>query len=183
MEFTTAEYGDLRTTVGPNDLFNYIYAVLHSPDYRQRYADFLKSDFARVPLTTNLDLFTELTALGQRMKTLHLMESAADSMPSYPQTGTNQVDKVRYLSPKGEELGRVYINKDQYFEGVSPETWDFHIGGTRPADKWLKDRKGRALTFDDIGHYRQICAVLSESRELMAQIDRTIEAHGGWPLQ
>ena len=182
LEFIPDGSGDLHKTVGPKDFFNFIYAVLHSPEYRRRYAGFLRSDFARVPLTTNLDLFKELAILGHQMTSLHLMESTADNMPSYPQQGTHLVEQVRYVPATSDTPGRVYINKTQYFEGVAPETWDFTIGGYRPADKWLKDRKERALSFDDISHYRRICAILSETRQLMAQVDQTIEKHRSWPL-
>ena len=89
---------------------------------------------------------------------------------------------MRYTPPKDEAPGRVYINKDQYFEGVTPETWRSAIGGYRPAEKWLKDRQGRSLAFNDIDHYRRICAILSETRQVMAQIDQAVDDHGGWPL-
>ena len=182
LDFITDDYGDLQNTIGPQDIFHFIYAVLHSPEYRRRYAGFLKSDFARVPLTKNLDLFTALTLLGQRMTSLHLMESSTESGPSYPVLGNNRVDRVQYIPPKDETPGRVYINKDQYFEGITTHTWEFTIGSYRPADKWLKDRKGRTLTFDDVGHYRRIAVTLSETQEIMVQIDQTIDYRGGWPM-
>jgi hypothetical protein len=81
------------------------------------------------------------------------------------------------------ELGRVYINKEQYFEGVSPEVWNFHVGGYQVCHKWLKDRKGRTLTFEYIQHYQRVVAALGETIELMEQIDRAIEEHSGWPIE
>ncbi len=79
--------------------------------------------------------------------------------------------------------GRVWINATQYFEGVAPEVWEFHIGGYQVCEKWLKDRKGRTLTYDDLTHYQQTVAALAETIRLMAAIDETIEDHGGWPLE
>ena len=182
LEFIQDGSGDLEKTIGPEDIFNFIYAVLHSPEYRRRYAGFLKSDFARVPTTSNPDLFADLAGIGQRLTGLHLLESQVDGEPAYPKEGNNQVDEVRYATPKGETPGRVYINKNQYFEGISPEVWNFAVGGYRPAEKWLKERKGRTLMYQDIDTYRRVCAVLAETRGLMSQIDRVIDKHGGWPL-
>ena len=182
LKFIPDDSSDLQKTVGPRDLFHFIYAVLHSPEYRRRYAVFLKSDFARVPLTSNLDLFASLVTLGRRLTSLHLMESSLEGGPSYPASGDNRVDRIQYTPPKDEMPGRVYINKNQYFEGVTLETWNFTIGGYRPADKWLKDRKGRTLAFNDVDHYRQVCRILSETRLLTEQIDQTINEHGDWPL-
>lgn len=172
---------ELETTFGPEDVFHYIYAVLHSPEYRHRYVDFLKSDFPRVPLTSNQVLFAALASLGQRLVALHLMEADANGAPAFPHAGSDRVDKVRYVPP-AEAGGRVWINQDQYFEGVEPETWRFTIGGYQPAQKWLKGRKNRVLSFNDIAHYCRICAVLAETPRIMARIDETINAHGGWPL-
>ena len=182
LEFTPEGSGDLENSFGSEDVFHYIYAVLHSPEYRRRYADFLKSDFPRVPITGNLVLFSGLVGLGRRLTSLHLMESEGNDLPSYPRSGSDRVDGVRYTPPKGDVLGRVFINAAQYFEGVDPETWEFTIGGYRPAEKWLKDRKNRELSYDDIVHYRRICGALAETPRVMARIDAAIESHGGWPL-
>ncbi len=178
--FTLDGTGDLDTTFDPKDVFHYIYAVLHSPEYRRRYADFLKSDFPRVPLPDDRALFADLIRLGARFVSLHLME-AEGAQAMFPDTGSNQVDKVRYAPPTGGLPGRVWINREQYFESVEPEVWAFTIGGYRPAEKWLKDRKGRALSEDDIDHYRKIIAALAETRRLMVKIDEVIGKHGGWP--
>ena len=122
--------GDLAATFGPEDVFHYIYAVLHSPEYRRRYADFLKSDFPRIPLTGDRALFAVLAGLGQPLVALHLMETEGTDLPAFPRTGDNRVDKARYTPPSSTaEPGRVWINRDQYFEGVEPETWEFAIGG------------------------------------------------------
>ena len=89
---------------------------------------------------------------------------------------------MRYRPPVNGSSGRVYINRDQHFEGVTPETWELTIGGYRPAEKWLKDRRRRTLSFDDIAHYRRICAILAETPRVMARVDEAIVAHGGWPV-
>lgn len=184
MDFVSDGRGDLTATFGPEDAFHYIYSVLHSPEYRHRYADFLKSDFPRIPLTGKRDLFASLVKLGQRAAALHLMEAEGANPPAFPHTGGNRVDKLRYAPPSShEEPGRVWINRDQCFEGVATATWEFTIGGYRPAEKWLKDRKNRVLSYNDITHYRRICAALAETRQIMQRIDQEIDSHGGWPLQ
>ena len=181
LEFISNGSGNLEESFGPDDVFNYIYAVLHSPQYRRRYADFLKSDFPRVPITSNRSLFANLVSLGKRLASLHLMELKGDDAPVFPRVGDNTVGRVRYAPPSNEVPGRVFISRDQYFEGVEPEIWDFTIGGYRPAERWLKDRNGRVLSDDDIDHYRQMLAALADTRRLMDEIDELIEGHGGWP--
>ena len=174
---------DLETVFRPQDIFRYIYAVLHSPEYRRRYGPFLKSDFPRIPITGDRALFAELTRLGRKLIALHLMESEGSDLPAFPVAGSNRVGKVRYAGPTATAAGRVWIGEGQYFEGVAPETWAFSVGGYRPAEKWLKDRKHRTLTFDDITHWRRLAAALAETRRQMAAIDEAIEAGGGWPLR
>ena len=182
LEFIPDGTGDLETTFGPEVVFYYVYAILHSPEYRRRYADFLKSDFPRIPLTSDRVLFTKLVVLGKQIAALHLMETEGEGTPAFPVVGSNRMEKVRYAPPNDDLPGRVWINRDQYFEGVAPATWTFAIGGYRPAEKWLKDRKGRVLSFNEITHYRTLCAALAETPGIMARIDETIAAHGGWPL-
>ena len=104
-----------------------------------------------------------------------------DARTTFPVSGSNKVDKVRCAPPTGRLPGRVWINSDQYFDGVDPDTFAFTIGGYRPAEKWLKDRKRRTLSENDIAHYRKIIAALAETKGLMAEIDDIIERHGGWP--
>ena len=182
LDFVSDGAGDLADALGPDDIFHYIYAVLHSPEYRRRYADFLKSDFPRIPLTSDRTLFAALVGLGRTLTALHLMEVEGEDAPAFPVAGDNRVEKTRYAPPNDSLPGRVWINGDQYFDGVTPETWAFPIGGYRPAEKWLKDRKGRVLSFDDIDWYRRVCAVLAETPRIMARIDEAIAAEGGWPL-
>ncbi|MBU2226630.1 MAG: DNA methyltransferase, partial [Proteobacteria bacterium] len=183
MTFISDGRGDRVKTFGPEDVFDYIYAVFHSPAYRGRYAEFLKIDFPRLPLTSNIELFRSLCEIGGQLVALHLMETPIRFMTSYPIAGNNTVEAVRYSAPgEGSEVGRVWINKAQCFEGVPPEVWAFHVGGYQVCQKWLKDRKGRLLTYDDITHYQRIVAVLAETIRLMAAVDEAIAARGGWPI-
>lgn len=188
MTFIPNGHGDRQTTFGPEDVFDYLYAVFHSPAYRSRYAEFLKSDFPRLPLTSQPDLFRALCALGRELVGLHLMEKKEPATVTYPAAlpkldpAKDTVEGVRYAEPTGNDQGRVYINKAQYFDGVRPEVWAFQVGGYQVCQKWLKDRKGRMLTFDDIKHYQGVVAALGETIRLMAAIDEAIDDHGGWPL-
>ncbi len=191
LAFTPDGVGDLQTTFGPEDVFHYMYAVFHSPTYRSRYAEFLKMDFPRLPVTNDVALFRALAALGQELVALHLMDSPAlgQLVTNYPVVGNNLVDKgyPRYLAPGEPEpgagtplaQGRVYINKEQYVAGVSPDVWEFHIGGYQVCDKWLKDRRGRTLSYDDRTQYQKIVVALKETVRLMAAIDAAIPE---WPL-
>jgi predicted helicase len=182
MKFIPDGKGDRKKTFGPEDIFNYMYAVFHSPMYRSRYAEFLKIDFPRLPLTSNPDLFRQLCALGDELVALHLMEKHGKKITSYPAAGDSAVEIVRYTEPQGDAKGRAWINATQYFEGVPKYVWEFHVGGYQVCAKWLKDRKGRKLTYDDLTHYQQIVSALAETIKLMEQIDATITASGGWPI-
>ena len=183
LKFIRDGKGNLQQTFGPEDIFDYMYAVFHAPTYRERYAEFLKIDFPRLPLTSNVELFRELCTLGARLVGLHLMEAVGKLTTRYPEPGSNVVMKVEFLeSRETPGRGRVCINKTQYFEDVPVEVWNFHVGGYQVCQKWLKDRKGRALSYDDISHYRKIVAALAETITLMERVDEVIEAHGGWPL-
>jgi predicted helicase len=167
--------------IAPEDIFDYAYAVFHSPTYRTRYAEFLKIDFPRLPLTSNLKLFRALAAKGAELVALHLLESpkVEDFLTDWPVKGDNIVEKVQYT----EKDHRVWINKTQYFGGVPKPVWDFHIGGYQVCHKWLKDRKGRRLTYEDTQHYQKVVVALSETIRLMAEIDEVIGQHGGWPMK
>jgi len=183
MQFIADGKGDLQHTFGPEDIFSYMYAVFHSPMYRTRYAEFLKIDFPRLPLTSNADLFRELCGRGARLVELHLMEKVGNISTRYPGKGNNVVEKIDYTQPaEHPEQCRVWINKTQYFEGVPPEVWEFHVGGYQVCHKWLKDRKGRELSYADIQHYQRIVAALAETITLMEQVDEAIEEGGGWPM-
>jgi len=174
LRFELEGRGDLRETVGPEDIFYYLYAVLYCPTYRKRYEVFLRTDFPRVPITRNITLFCKLVALGQELVELHLMGTSGPNPPRYPVAGNNRVDEVKF------ESGRIYINSEQYFADVSEAVWGYHIGGYQVAQKWLKDRKERLLTFDELDHYRRIIGALDETIRLQAEIDKLIPS---WPLQ
>lgn len=149
-------------------VFDYIYGVLHSPDYRATYAEFLKIDFPRIPYPASPDVFAHISEKGEALRRLHLMEAPAIGDTPYVFDGEGD-DVVAAGYPKFEG-GRVLINPDQYFDAVPQIAWDFHIGGYQPAQKWLKDRRGRTLSWDDIGHYQKIIKILSETDRIMGQI-------------
>ncbi|TXE10288.1 type ISP restriction/modification enzyme [Algoriphagus aquimarinus] len=191
--------GDTRTMFAPIDLLDYIYAVLHSPSYRETYKEFLKIDFPRVPYPTDVEEFWRLVALGGELRSLHLMESPSlnDYITQYPVGGENEVEKPHFViasdagakqSVSEEQIasakslamtGKVYINSEQYFDGVPELAWNFYIGGYQPAQKWLKDRKGRTLDFSDILHYQKIIKALVETDRVMREIDGEDIMKGG----
>ncbi|MEK8020334.1 MAG: type ISP restriction/modification enzyme, partial [Candidatus Parabeggiatoa sp.] len=168
LQFIEDGTGDFATTIGPEDIFHYMYAVFHSLTYRQRYAEFLKIDFPRLPLTRDKTLFQQLADLGEQLVSIHLMEADIESDSGYPIEGDNRVDKITSKNDK------VYINKTQYFDNVSEAVWQFQIGGYQVCQKWLKDRKGRQLNYDDCNHYLYILAALEHTIQLMAKIDETV---------
>jgi len=207
----------------PEDIFHYAYAVLHSPGYRNRYAEFLKIDFPRLPLTGNLELFRALAKLGGELVSLHLLEfevgTSRRDVPARAAAGGTNAQRANNASDGAAERGvdgaarhpyqalttfvreavksiptvekvshtknTVWINKAQTsgFRGVPENVWNFHIGGYQVCEKWLKDRKGRPLSDDDLAHYGKIVIALTETIRLMAEIDDVIGKHGGWPLK
>jgi hypothetical protein len=210
-EFVAALTAAVGMAPSPDDTLAYIYAILYTPSYRARYADFLKRDFPRVPLTTNRKLFDALVATGRELIALHTMQTTLPRISGYPIAGGNEVVKVRFIPPserrgsraargdgeapgeshpprspflrKGEENhGCVWINDAQYFDGVPESVWDMHVGGYRVAEKWLKDRKGRLLSFDDIEHYQHVIAALARTLALQVELDAFVMRSGGWPL-
>lgn len=171
--------GDFPVGLTPEDIFHYAYAVFHSPGYRSRYAEFLKIDFPRLPLTGNLELFRALARLGGELVALHLLESPKLDQPITEFIGARNPDVEKVSWSKNT----VWVDKVQTtgFKGVREDVWNFHIGGYQVCEKWLKDRKGRTLSKDDIAHYQKIVVALSETIRLMKEIDQVIEKHGGWP--
>ena len=156
-------------------------AVFHSPTYRERYAEFLKIDFPRLPLTGDLKLFRSLAAKGAELVALHLMESPRldTFITEFNVKGSNEVEKVQYT----DNDQRVWINPKQFFAGVPKAVWEFYVGGYQVCEKWLKDRKDRELSYEDIQHYQKVVVSLDETIRLMAELDGTIERQGGWPLK
>lgn len=163
--------------VAPEDLLRYIYAVLHHPDYRERYKEFLKIDFPRIPYPADAAAFWALAAIGKELVSLHLLEHPAldEQRHRYLGTGANEVAKgypqLRKTS-NDAETGEIFINETQYFDAVPVSVWNFYIGGYQPAQKWLKDRRGRALTYDDIRHYLKILIALTETERLMQALEK-----------
>lgn len=159
---------DFKTTFAPIDVLDYIYAVLHSPNYREKYKEFLKIDFPRVPYPKDTESFWQLVQLGGQIRQIHLLESPVveNYITQYPMDGDNMVYKPKYQN------GKVFINDTQFFDQVPEVAWNFYIGGYQPAQKWLKDRKGRKLEFEDILHYQKIIVALSETDRLMKAIDQ-----------
>ncbi|MBN2746215.1 MAG: N-6 DNA methylase [Bacteroidales bacterium] len=163
----TNEKETTENTFAPIDILDYIYAVLHSPTYREKYKEFLKIDFPRVPYPKDQDTFWQLVKLGGEIRQIHLLESPVVEkfITQYPIDGDNVVIKPNYQD------GKVYINDTQYFDNVPEIAWNFYIGGYQPAQKWLKDRKDRKLEFEDILHYQKIIVALSETDRLMKVIE------------
>lgn len=184
LTFTSNAIGYSKTTFGPEDVFHYIYAIFHSPTYRARYLEFLKIDFPRVPVTSDTELFRILCELGRELVSFHLLEAPElnELITCYPVSGDNLVEKSypKYVAPQGKQQGRVYVNANQYVEGVLPEVWEFYVGGYQVLQKWLKDRKGRQLSHDDLIHYQRIIIALQRTIELMERIDDAISE---WPIQ
>ena len=182
----TIEKEITKGTFSPIDILDYIYALLHSPTYREKYKEFLKIDFPRVPYPTNKEIFWQLVRFGSELRQIHLLESPVveNYITQYPIDGDNVVGKISFQpSIYSEErpdangnytdyLGLVFINDTQYFDNVPESAWNFYIGGYQPAQKWLKDRKGRKLEFEDILHYQKIIVALKQTDTIMKQIDK-----------
>jgi len=164
----TNEKEKTPNTFAPIDLLDYIYAVLHSPTYREKYKEFLKIDFPRVPAPLDQVEFWKLVKLGGEIRQIHLLESPVveNYITGYPEDGDNIVAKPVYKN------GNVYINDTQYFSDIPEVSWNFYIGGYQPAQKWLKDRKGRELSFEDILHYQKIIVAMNETDRVMKEIDK-----------
>lgn len=163
-----------KADITPEQIFYYIYAVLYSNTYREKYAEFLKIDFPRIPFTKDYETFKSLSALGEELVNLHLLKSPKLSNPiaKYSGTGEDAVEKVKYV----EQEHRVYINPNKYFENIMSEVFAYQIGGYQVLNKWLKDRTGRVLTLSEIEQYCKIVTALSETIELQKQIDEVYES-------
>ena len=186
---TSRSLSEAETTFAPIDILDYIYAVLHSPTYREKYKEFLKIDFPRVPYPKDKETFWQLVKLGGEIRQIHLLESpkVEEFITSYPIDGDNIITRKLnkndweitgkisnlqgFKNLEGLEVGRIWINEKQYFDNIPLVAWEFYIGGYQPAQKWLKDRRGRQLSFEDILHYQKIIVALTETDRLMKEVD------------
>jgi len=154
------------------DILDYIYSFLHSVIYREKFNELLNIDFPRIKYPKNKKEFMLLIELGGKLRKLHLMEDLENikDIISYPEPGTDEVEKIRYENEK------VYINAKQYFEKISPEIWDYYIGGYQPANQWLKEKKGKKLEYNDNKHFNRIIYIIQETIQIQKQIDKILEA-------
>ncbi|MDK2907299.1 MAG: hypothetical protein PWQ66_1260 [Petrotoga sp.] len=159
-------YEKYNKELTPEDIFYYIYAVLHSSTYRKKYEEFLQFDFPRIPFIDDYEEFKKLAELGKELVELHLMRKRLPTKVKFDVVGSNIVEKVKY------ENGKVWINKEQYFDGVPEDIWNFYIGGYQVLDKWLKSRKNRKLESKDIEQFLQIVEIIRETIRLMKEIDK-----------
>ena len=192
LRFVNDGRGDLRETFGPEDILAWMYSVFHSPGYRERYEASLKVDFPRVPLPGRPGLFRELVALGHHLLAVHVLDDPRlnNSITSYTGPTNPGVSRVGWWSDtvwldagktNAREGHRATKPGTIGFRGVPEQVWDFHIGGYQVCHKWLKDRRGRTLSDEDIAHYQKIVVALNETIRIMARVDEVVEAHGGWP--
>jgi predicted helicase len=153
----------------PENILDYIYAVLYSPSYRGKYKEFLKIDFPRIPYPKDKEIFEKLAVFGKELRELHLLESPKlkNFITTFMESGSDVIES-KYPKYKDD---KVYINDIQYFGNVPEITWNFYIGGYQPAQKWLKDRKGRKLSNEDIEHYQKMIVALMETDKIMKEID------------
>lgn len=150
------------------EIFGYIYAILHAPEYRSRYVEFLRIDFPRIPFPKQADDFENISRLGWALVQAHLLRDLSRrGLANYPAQGDHTIEAVRYSS----EEQTIHINKTQYFNPIPQAVWEFHIGGYRVLDKYLKSRKGRTLTLDEIGHVARVADCLAFTIDQMAAID------------
>jgi len=181
LKFKKDGKGDLINSFGPEDVFAYTYSILYSKSYRKRYKEYIERDYPRIPITSNKSLFGILCELGHELIELHLMERYGNNKPEYPIDGNNSIDFVDFRLKS--KIGCIWINDKQYFEEIPASVWNFQIGGYQVCEKWLKDRKGQELTYDDLDHYCNIISIVDETISIMGNIDKNINDNGGWPLK
>lgn len=154
----------------PEAIFYYGYAVLYSNIYREKFQEFLKSDFPRIPFSNDYKIFQNLAILGERLVEIHLLKSKLLDNPvsRYEGKGDDRVEKRTYQ----KDPNRLYINETQYFDKVTPEVWGYYIGGYQVLDKWLKDRVGRVLSLEDQMHFRKVITALTQTLYIQSKIDK-----------
>ena len=169
LKFNYDHDGNLNTDFGSQDCMGYIYAILNSEEYKKKYNYRLVKDFPQIPITNDLNLFVELSNIGKKLISVHLNQNTASGVVNFPKTGSNDIAFIKYK----EE--RLWINDIQYFDNIPKEIWEFVIGGYSVCDKWLKSRKGRKLTFDEIKELDHIVGAITLTIKLREQLDETVE--------
>lgn len=169
-----------KVNITPLEILGYIYSILYSNQYRERFRGFLSIDFPRIPFTTDSTLFFRLSDIGKSLINLHL-ENDINTFTNFPIAGTNKVTNIKYTLVNGK-IWRVYINNKQYFENIPEDIWNYHIGGYKVCEKWLKSRKGRVLSYDELVLFQKIVSIIGETIKIQECIDNEIENHGGWPI-
>jgi hypothetical protein len=152
-------------TPSAEEVLYYIYAILYSNAYRSKYSSFLKMDFPRIPFVEDYRIFSKLSKLGERLINLHLMNAEIKPYSRFYEDGNNRVDKLVY------DKGRLFINDNQYFAEIDPEIYEYHIGGYQICNKWLRERKDRVLSLDEIQNYCRIVTILKETMDIQNSID------------
>jgi hypothetical protein len=183
--FLSRFLNDKSRQKGAEEALCYIYAILFSSRYQNKYGDFLKDSFPRIPANCSINLREALIKFGSDLLDLHLFESSTLNkyITKIIGRGDLRVEKATHSDKT------VWIDKENKigFQGISEGIWNFDIGGYQVCHKWLKDRGpkkgqlGRILTKEDIAHYQKIIVAISETIRIMAEIDEVIEEHGGWP--
>ncbi len=177
-EFLQVVKSALGTEPTPEEIFYYIYAVLYSPTYRKRYEEFLKIDFPRVPLPEDYEKFKKLSEMGKELVELHLLThpSLGDTSVGFTESGSDEVEKVYYE----ENRERVWINKEQYFDGISKVVWEYRIGAYQVLAKYLKDRKKekRKLSLEEIEHYMRVAKAIARTIEMQGEVEEAMRLDG-----
>ena len=166
-----AEKSGNEAMFAPIDLLDYIYGILHSPSYREQFKEFLKVDFPRIPYPTAANEVRRIAEIGGELRRVHLMEASLPLVTEFNIKGTPIVEAIKVTDGNDDSLCKVWINDEQYFDNVPRVAWEFYIGGYQPAQKWLKDRKGMTLEWDDVMHYQRIISALCKTNELMIKLD------------
>lgn len=185
VEFISEGFGDLTDNIGPEAISAYVYAILHSRSYRQRYSEFMEENFPRVPIVNDRSLFKSFVKRGRALIDCHLLSKSTPSKLSlrYPVPGPNTVASgYPKYQDKENGAGAIYLNDDQFIAGVSEKVWDFHIGGGRPARKWLRDRLYQDLSYEQLERYQDVLQRIARTVSEMSAIEDVVGKAGGWPL-
>ncbi|MDP9179058.1 MAG: hypothetical protein M3O61_15380, partial [Gemmatimonadota bacterium] len=183
LKLSALDEAEKEDTYSVLDVTGYVYSILYSPTYRERYGEFLMVDFPRIPFARRAKLFLALAQEGRQLISLHLGDTKPKVEVTFPESGSDEIEQILYRDPIGKTPGRVYINSEQYFSGIDPKSWAFQIGGYQVCHKWLKDRKGEQMSFGDLARYQLIVGAIAETRTRMSRIDDLIKKHGGWPIK